>query len=416
MTSRVRFAPRNTVHAFNPHSSTTHYDDHYHRRPTLALGSADKTSPESPRPNFLICAELGLLLRSRRLRHTNTQTLMDEISSKLREANIPTHILGPTSTTASSTSWTLTEDLTIPRQPQDHRFGVKLVSPYFFFGPPTSSHSADDWIPLFDIVFSTLNIHFELTTHHTCGTHIHVIPARGYWTMAEAKGLASTSLYFEGCFDALVPYYRRRSVFAKSNRHNRYMGRRNVDECIEAINKTDSFPALAARMNWCAVDSPTGDALGEDKDFTCETFRWNFQALDKGGDTGRGTIEFRQPPGVTDSLEAVKWIVLVGCFARLSCAFFVMPKQTPSMEGLGKWIRYEARGCFFSRMYIEELKRMFERADPVNPKGSSARDAEVISADEAARLRWVETEPPCVGRMKLKDWARHQVKRTSRVA
>ncbi|KAK1757741.1 hypothetical protein QBC47DRAFT_376885 [Echria macrotheca] len=378
---------------------------------------------ESKPPEFLICLEMGLLVRSRQLRHSLSTTLREEISARLLQAGIANHISsvrrgGGGNSSESYKDWTVSEDLSVPSQAADHRFGIKLTSPFFRFGPGHAS----TWLPRFDVVMTVLNQDFEITTHHACGTTVHLVPSRGYWILSEAKRLAVAALYFERCFDALVPPYRRRSVFAKSIRHNGFFSRRRtIPECVDAIagSQTDSFAALAARMNWCAADSATAEAIGlTAKDFPHATFRWNFTGLNPDPHhphRGRGTIEFRQPGGVTDAADAVRWTMLVGCFARLSCAFSIRPHVAPGMANLCSWLRDEARVCRFGRGYVADMCTMFSRADAVQYGASAGRDAEVISEDEATRLRWLEMSRCNIGAQKYQDWAKcHPRKRSQR--
>ncbi|KAK0632668.1 hypothetical protein B0T14DRAFT_560342 [Immersiella caudata] len=393
------------------HHHHRHHDDNLIHRPSVRL-----YGDEAPRvaPDFLFCVELGLLVRSRNIQHTDVSTLMDEVSARLRDVGLANHIHYD-GTRESHKDWTLVEDRTIPTQPADHRFGMRVVSPFFRFGP---GH-AETWLPLLDVVMSVLNYDFELTTHHQCNTSVHVVPSRGYWHLSEAKGLATSAIYFERCLDALMPYYRRRTIWAKSNRHNPYMGKRTVPACVAAIHgQTTTIRQLAAHMNWCGADTPTGEALGQTSDFPHESFRWNFLAKSLLGGTGDGyrTIEFRQPPGSTDAAEAIKWVMLVGCFARLSCAFSVRTDDKPSLFALGKWVRYEARICGFGRLYVDELKRMFERADVPQFDFSAGRDPEVISLEEGARLRWKETWNCNVGQRKYTELSKKTQKLRSQRA
>jgi hypothetical protein len=386
----VHFAP-----AMAPRHSHHH---HRHHDDNLVRPSVRLYGDEAPRvaPDFLFCVDLGLLVRSRNIQHTGVYTLMDEVSARLRDVGLKNHIHYD-GARENHKDWTLVEDKTIPTQPADHRFGMRVVSPFFRFGP---GHG-DTWLPLLDVLMSVLNYDFELTTHHQCNTSVHVVPARGYWLLGEAKGLATSAIYFERCLDALMPYYRRRTVWAKSNRYNPYMAKRTGAECVAAIQaQTNSFRQLAAHMNWCSANTPTGEALEKTTDFPHETFRWSF--LGNSSDGSR-TIEFRQPPGSTDAAEVIKWVMLVGCFARLSCAFSVCTDERPSLFALGKWVRYEARVCGFNRLYVDELKRMFERADEPQFGSAAGRDPEVISAEDAARLRWQESWNCNVGQRKFRE-------------
>ena len=138
--------------------------------------------------------------------------------------------------------------------------------------------------------------------------------------------------------------------------------------------------------------------------------------ISDGDNSGKGTIEFRQPPGVTDALDAIRWIILVGCFARLSCAYTIVPEQKPTLECLGKLIKHEAKACGFSKIYKEELRRMLERADLVQFKAAAVVDANVISGAESVSLRLSNISTRTAGEQKLKDWAKHHSRKTRTAA
>ncbi|KAK0733552.1 hypothetical protein B0T26DRAFT_745587 [Lasiosphaeria miniovina] len=300
--------------------------------------------PQQPKvPDFRFCIELGLVVRSRTYKHASSAGVEEEISARL-----------------SQTEWTVAKDLAIPSHPRDHKFGVKLVSPFWRF----SRH--DTWMLHLRGVLQTL--------HHSF----------------EAKALAKSAVYFERCFDALVPPYRRRSVWAKSNRHNAHMGRLSTTECFESIVAQKSFAQLGACMNWCAADSATGAALGRTADFAHSGFRWNLASLVSEGD-GFGSVEFRQPGASTTASDAIAWVMMVVCFARLSCTYgdSLKPRDPARLASLGEWLLYEADCSGAPHKTL--LRNMFDVAQPV--KGREAGlDAGAITFDEDQRLRFKEKE------------------------
>ncbi|KAK4116113.1 hypothetical protein N656DRAFT_786590 [Canariomyces notabilis] len=343
-------------------------------------------------PDFRFCVELGLVIRSRHVDHQNVSSLEVELSKQLTRAGIPNHIAGPdpSISSVSSREWTVTRDLCIPSRPKDHHFGIKLVSPFYRF-----SHRPHAWQSGLRRLMHTLNEHFELTTSHQCFTHVHVVPASGYWTLGQAKALAKSSLYFERCLDALVPPYRRRSVWAKSNRHNAYFGELSMAQCFERIDAQTTIEGLGLRMNWCSAVSPTGVALGkahDGVDFQHDAYRWSFVNLNEGD--GFGTVEFRQPPGSTSASEAITWVMLVGCLARLSCGLghSLEPRHTAKLKSLGEWLVYEAKWSDIPNKGL--LKDLLKQAVPVarTPGTIPGLDADAITIDEDQRLRWKERD------------------------
>jgi hypothetical protein len=334
-------------------------------------------------PDFRFCVELGLVVRSRVLNHKTVTGLEAEVSSELTRAGIKNHVASSHTAPVSSREWTIASELCIPSHPRDHRFGLKLVSPFFRF-----SKRPESWQSALRGLMRTLNTHFELTTTHQCFTHIHIAPSSGVWDLNQAKGLAKSALYFERCLDALVPPYRRKSVWAKSNRNNCYFVALPMAECFARVDAQASFAGVAARMNWCSAASPTGVALGAAPgvDFQHDAFRWNFGGLNEGG--GFGTVEFRQPPGSTSASEVVGWVMLVGCLARLSCGAGggLKPGEKPQLKSLGEWLVYEAEWCGMPQKSL--LKDLIRQAVPVTPAPGTVAgmDADNITIDEDQRL------------------------------
>jgi hypothetical protein len=357
---------------------------HHHRRDSHQV---ERRRAEGP--DFRFCVELGLVIRSRRRDHKTSSALEDEISTQLTRAGIANHVASTRTSPISSKEWTVAGELCIPSRPRDHHFGIKLTSPFHRF-----SRRPEAWQSSFHALLHTLNTHFELTTTHQCYTHIHIVPAAGYWSLPQAKGLAKSALYFERCLDALVPPYRRRSVWAKSNRHNRYFAGQSMASCFARVEGQATFEGLAARMNWTSGASPTGLALGvdprdKDGDFAHDAYRWGFGNLNGEGE-GFGTVVFRQPPGATSGAEVATWVMLVGCLARLSCGLgaSLEPASKASLKSLGEWLLYEAEWAGVPNKGL--LKDLVKGAVPVTaaPGVVAGQDADVITIDDDQRLRW----------------------------
>ncbi|KAK4200079.1 hypothetical protein QBC40DRAFT_76502 [Triangularia verruculosa] len=357
-------------------------------------------------PDFRFCMELGLVLRSRTLDHKSSADLERELSRILTKQNIANSIISSRRTssyevqdTPSSREWTIASEASIPAHPKDHRFGIKLVSPFMKF----AAGKHESWLNKIYALFHTLNADFEVTSSHQCFTHIHIVPACGFWKYSQLECLAKSALYFEGCLDELVPPYRRKSVWAKSNRYNAYFGSaKSMRQCFDKIDKGGKLDikGLATRMNWCSANSATGLSISEDgQDFMTDTYRWSFANLvEEGG--GFGTVAFKQPPASTSASEAIGWVMLTGCFARLACVLgdSIRPEDKPLTKSLGEWLVYEASWCQLP--HVQLLKDLLRQAtpemkDPLN-KGKG-KDAEVITIDEDQRLKRKQGEREIVG-------------------
>ncbi|KAK3989964.1 hypothetical protein QBC44DRAFT_326423 [Cladorrhinum sp. PSN332] len=397
MPHRVAYVSYSTP-PYSGSSSSSSIRSRSHNRHDSSIrhrSSSRRPGVRSDVPDFRFCIELGLVLRSRQLNHKTTHELEREVSVQLTAAKVANILAASTSSSAaeSSREWTIASELCIPSQPKDHRFGIKLVSPFFRF----SASRHENWITKISTVMRTLNSHFEVTSSHQCYTHVNIVPLSGYWKLQQLKSLTKSALYFERCLDELVPPYRRRSVWAKSNRNNKYFGQLAMSECFNKIDRQSSPEGLAARMNLCDAASPTGTALrsvraSEDEnpalDFTHETYRWNFTNLNEGG--GFGTIEFRQAPGSTTSQEVMTWVMLVGCFARLGCGLgdSIKAGDAPRIKSLGEWLMYEAQWC--SLPHESLLLNLLGQATPTSPASGKipGMDADNITIDEDQRLRW----------------------------
>ena len=236
--------------------------------------------------------------------------MQKELSTRLAVSGVKNQHIAVTNGRESFKDWTISSSLAISSKPKEHKFGLRLVSPFMPFA------WFDVWKAQIRTVLHVLNTDFETTATHQCSTYMHLVPTKGYWRLSQAISLAKSAIYFEPCLDRLMPLYRRKCVWAKSNRWNKYLGKYSLPDCFDRLSAQDTFEGLAARMSWTSKDSPSGLALGQQTDFTHDAYRWNFSPA---GDTsGYGQIEFRQPPGITESSDMISLITLVVLFARAS--------------------------------------------------------------------------------------------------
>ncbi|KAK3497494.1 putative amidoligase enzyme-domain-containing protein [Neurospora hispaniola] len=342
---------------------------------------------EEPEPKqFRFCAELTLQIRSRRADHRSSESLEDEILYSLTNGGIKSQILSdypydhPTHThTPSYKVWTITSDHSIQSKPTEYKHAMKFVSPLFRFS------SFDTWIQHFESFMQVLNRDFETTSTHECSTSIHLAPLdqdRPEWTRSDIRALSKSILYFESCLDAVMPLYRRTSVFAKSNRYNKQMANLTTAECFSHLDSLSKRKYIAAHMVRCDPNSSTGRALGQRSDFPHSGYRWNF--LNLVHNKSRGTIEFRQPPGSTTPGEAIAWIILAVCFAQVACAKgdSLRPKERPNVETLGDWVYREAVRANVPSEHRRRLRQLFDDAMPI------------VSDSKKADLSIVTAEPP----------------------
>lgn len=375
---------------------TGHRDHSY--SPSRHSSRRSSHSPQARTPEFRFSVEISLLVRSRVLDHTTILGLQKELASRLTLAGVKNHqIAGESSSVPSENfkNWTITSSLSISSKPKEHKFGLRLISPFM----PFSWYSI--WKTQVRTVLSVLNTDFETTATHQCATHIHLVPTKGYWRLSQARSLAQSAVYHESTFDRLVPLYRRKNIWAKSNRHNEYLSRYPVlAECLEKIAAQTTFEGLAARMNWCARDSPTGQALRKQSDFQHDSFRWNFTPT--GATQGYGAIEFRQLGGMTEAEDLISWITLIVLFAQVSVTRpeeVIRPFKIPTLARLEEAIYGQAERSKGPRGRVDLITSgIFEMADLSSGVGEGeSPDPKAITIDEDQRLRWVEKEGGGVG-------------------
>lgn len=358
--------------------SRHHHRDRDHRRQSMVHFE----QPEQKQ--FRFCAELTLQVRSRRADHRSSESLGDEIRYSLTNGGIKSQILSDSAydndthtNTTSYNKWTITSDHSIQSKPTEYKHAMKFVSPLFRFS------SFDTWIQHFESFMQVLNRDFETTSTHECSTSIHLAPLDSEhpkWSRSDMRALSKSILYFESCLDAVMPLYRRTSVFAKSNRNNKQMAYLTIAECFSYLDSLNERKHIAGEMVRCDPNSSTGRALGQRSDFLHSGYRWNF--LNLVHNKSRGTIEFRQPPGSTTSGEAITWIILAMCFAQVACAKgdSLRPKDRPNVQTLGDWVHREAVRAGVPSEHRRRLRQLFDDAMPIVSDSKKA-DLGLVTAE-----------------------------------
>ncbi|KAK3395440.1 putative amidoligase enzyme-domain-containing protein [Sordaria brevicollis] len=341
--------------------SRHHHRHREHRRHSVVQFEEPKSTTQ-----FRFCAELTLLVRSRRADHRSSASLEDEILYSLRTSGIKSQVLPDYSYdhayTPSYRVWTITGDHSIQKKSTEYKYAIRFVSPLFRFC------SFDTWMQHFELFMQVLNRDFETTSTHECSTSIHLAPLDQNdpkWSRSDLRALSKSILYFESCLDAVMPLYRRTSVFAKSNRNNKHWVNLTMAECFSHLDAHKKGLDIARHMIRSDPRSSTGVALGRHSDFAHSTYRWNFLNLVHYNQ--KGTIEFRQPPGSTTAGEAITWIILAVCFAQVACAKgdSLRAKERPSVHTLGDLVFKEAARTNVPPEYRRRLRQLFDDAIPV---------------------------------------------------
>lgn len=101
-----------------------------------------------------------------------------------------------------------------------------------------------------------------------------------------------------------------------------------MPDIFSKLNSCTSTAMVASYMNMMSKDSSYGKQLRKTADFTCAYFRWNFTSCQ----SGKGTVEFRQPPGSDCKEDTLTWITFAVLFATAAVTgpVTVDPKKEPA--------------------------------------------------------------------------------------
>ena len=176
-----------------------------------------------------------------------------------------------------------------------------------------------------DIVdfFEEMSQLYDFETNRSCGFHVHLSPGsssyeRGDWTLDELKNIAMAVIYFEDAFEVLIPETRRGSKWHRPNRsQNRSFESLNTKQCLQKISKIKDIQSLCLLIH------------------QNKNSNWNF--MNNYYPYGIGTVEFRQPPGVTNAAACLCWMELAINFiqsARRPQLYAELERYPQTVEGL----------------------------------------------------------------------------------
>lgn len=183
-----------------------------------------------------------------------------------------------------------------------------------FPGSPWRDHVRAAW--------RYLKRYYQVTADERCGTHIHISLIPNY-DLAELKLIASSVVYFEPAFLALVPEHRRRSRYAASN------WLMSPRLCQRGRSRAQSMEDI-----WNAVDAV--DLFILIQGISNNSFMWNFLSLF----TSKATIEFRLPPASLTLEETLGWAELALNFIQAATQHgSLRPRFAANVGGLRSFLR-----------------------------------------------------------------------------
>ncbi|KAM7194467.1 putative amidoligase enzyme domain containing protein [Naviculisporaceae sp. PSN 640] len=318
--------------------------------------------------------EIELLLGSRKKSHPNWKSLARDLSKRLAKAGIANHVNeGNDKSRENYREWSLAQEITIPSQPAKNLWGIELVSPIY----PIYSYWAADLDKIFSVLHSSsfqivpspncsTHVHISSTPLPLSAQELAALarsvlyyePAldllvptnrRGsvaYWCQSnranptlrqvDAGGLGSCL----GLLDEIVAAGPSISSIQEAYQYG--------DDDTSPGGSSSSFSSssstaatsiseeefqtqavqarmtrnIVAAMNLFPANSAYGRSHGKKKDFMRgKVYKWDFTGMlpssygtgDNGG-AGRGTVEFRQPPGSLSAEDAAGWITLAVAF------------------------------------------------------------------------------------------------------
>lgn len=155
-------------------------------------------------------------------------------------------------------------------------------------------------------LFVSINNLYNLDTNRSCGFHVHLSPGsssseRGDWTLHELKNISMAIVYFEDAFEVLIPETRRGNKWYRPNRAQNIPFRKlNTKQCLQKTSEVKDIQSLCLLMHHT------------------ENSNWNLMNICR--PRGIGTVEFRQPPSITDAAACLSWAELAIDFVQFTLA------------------------------------------------------------------------------------------------
>lgn len=154
-----------------------------------------------------------------------------------------------------------------------------------FASPITRYEVGSSWRQNLHSHFQIIESYAEIMSDVTCGTHVHVSPGEGEWTLKQAKNVSRSILYFEEAFEVLLPPERCGNRECRSNRidNPKLKHLPDLQACLEKVEECSSTKALIHLMNAKEDDSwNVGEDWNGEKAVTERCYGFNFENLMEG--------------------------------------------------------------------------------------------------------------------------------------
>ena len=167
------------------------------------------------------------------------------------------------------------------------------------------------WPRTIERFWDLLSHHFDFRQEMSCGFHVHVSLASGFYTLDQLRCMAKAVTFWSSYATRCAPPSRQDVVqdFCKSN---------VVDPDVP-VNQffMEHGPLRFLQHAYAKIDEANRDEVIR---FVCPDKHraWNFLPAREGGP---GSIEHRRPPGVTDAVKSKHWIAFTLAFVEMALAF-----------------------------------------------------------------------------------------------
>lgn len=221
--------------------------------------------------------------------------------------------------------------------------GVENISPILRASP--GSH----WRDHVRAVWEFLDKGYLVSSHESCGTHVHVSIAEGY-TIGKVKRIAQAVIHFEPAFEALLPPSRLQNEYAASNWiDNPILGRAGKSR-VESI----------AMIEQCSTTRQVVEMMCPHQS---KYWGWNFLNI---VEDPHYTIEFRRGPASSTVDDVFLWVELAMSFIQAAIQHGLPEnfKGIPSTVGGLRWFMTNGGLNFTEGMNDHRyLNAVFENRD-----------------------------------------------------
>ncbi|KAF3226248.1 hypothetical protein TWF106_000742 [Orbilia oligospora] len=230
--------------------------------------------------------------------------------------------------------WWITNDGSI-RFSQPDSVSMESVS-------PVRNFNEDEWKAEMRKFWSSMKSMFEVQRNRSCGSHIHVAPWGGKFTLKQAKTIAFACCYYEPYVVSLMPKERRDNTYCQRN------SRISPSSMMSFLFRNGNMATIARDIKAVSSTESLIDYMQGESRYVL----WNFRPL---ANPRTGTIEFRGGRHLRGPNRTISWITFVVVFVMLALEEDLLHNRT-TYTAVKNGKRSEVQG-FWDRFlsYAERL-------------------------------------------------------------